>query len=284
MSSRTVENPSQRRITIITSTFMPCGAKLPIIAMISTVFFDGKWWVAPLCYFLGAFSVLLSGLLLKKTKLFSSADEAFVMDMPSYHKPSLKNVLKTLRERCGSFLKRAGTTILLASAAISLLSSFGIIGGRIVYVGSIENSILKNIGEALAVVFEPLGFGKWQPAVASIMGLLAKEELVGVFGVLASDEITAVFESSLAAFSFLMFNLLCAPCIAAISAIRKEMNSSLWTVFALSYQTVFAYTVSFCIYNMGTFFLYGNFGFMTVAAFAAALTVLTYGLLPKKNL
>ncbi len=284
MSSRTVENPSQRRITIITSTFMPCGAKLPIIAMISTVFFDGKWWVAPLCYFLGAFSVLLSGLLLKKTKLFSSADEAFVMDMPSYHKPSLKNVLKTLRERCGSFLKRAGTTILLASAAISLLSSFGIIGGRIVYVGSIENSILKNIGEALAVVFEPLGFGKWQPAVASIMGLLAKEELVGVFGVLAPDEITAVFESSLAAFSFLMFNLLCAPCIAAISAIRKEMNSSLWTVFALSYQTVFAYTVSFCIYNIGTFFLCGNIGFMTVAAFAAALTVLTYGLLPKKNL
>lgn len=281
MSSRTVENPSQRRITIITSTFMPCGAKLPVIAMISSMFFEGKWWVSLFCYFLGALSVLLSGLILKKTKLFSSADQPFVMDMPSYHMPLLKNVVKTLWERCGSFLKRAGTTILLASAVISLLSSFGFIGGKITYVGNIEDSILKNIGEVLAAAFEPLGFGGWQPAVASIMGLLAKEELVGVFGVLAPDEITAIFESSLAAFSFLVFNLLCAPCIAAISAIKKEMNSSLWTVFALAYQTAFAYTVSFCIYNLGAFFLWGNISFMTVLAFAAMSAVLAYGLSPK---
>lgn len=281
MSSRTVENPSQRRITIITSTFMPCGAKLPVIAMISSMFFEGKWWVSLFCYFLGALSVLLSGLILKKTKLFSSADQPFVMDMPSYHMPLLKNVVKTLWERCGSFLKRAGTTILLASAVISLLSSFGFIGGKITYVGNIEDSILKNIGEVLAAAFEPLGFGGWQPAVASIMGLLAKEELVGVFGVLAPDEITAVFESSLAAFSFLVFNLLCAPCIAAISAIKKEMNSSLWTVFALAYQTAFAYTVSFCIYNLGAFFLWGNISLMTVLAFAAMSAVLAYGLSPK---
>lgn len=284
MSSRTVENPSRRRITIITSTFMPCGAKLPVIAMISTLFFGGKWWIAPVCYFMGAFSVLLSGLILKKMRLFSAFDEPFVMDMPNYHRPFAKNVLKTLWERCGSFLKRAGTTILLASIAIRFLSSFGIIGGEMVYVKDIENSILKNLGDIIAVAFEPLGFGKWQPAVASVMGLLAKEELVGVFGVLAPKEITSIFGSSLAAFSFLVFNLLCAPCIAAVSTIRKEMDSSLWTIFALFYQTAFAYTVSFCIYNLGAFFLWGNLNFMTFIAFGLALSVLAYGFMPKKFL
>lgn len=283
MSSRTVENLSQRRITIITSTFMPCGAKLPVIAMISTVFFGGKWWVAPLCYFMGAFSVLLSGLILKKTKLFSSADEPFVLDMPSYRIPTAKNILKTLQERCGSFLKRAGTTILLASVVIRLLCSFGINGGSIVYTADMENSILKNIGEMLAVFFEPLGFGNWQSAVACVMGLLAKEELVGVFGVLSPSEINGVFGSSLAAFSFLAFNLLCAPCIAAVSAVRKELDSPLWTAFALFYQTAFAYTVSLCIFNLGVFFSGGSFNFMTLIAFGAVTLVLLYAFLPKRK-
>ena len=283
MSSRTVENISQRRITIITSTFMPCGAKLPVIAMISTVFFGGKWWVAPLCYFMGVFSVLLSGLILKKTKLFSSADEPFVLDMPDYRVPTAKNILKTLWERCSSFLKRAGTTILLASIVIRLLCSFGISGGSIVYTADMENSILKNIGEMLAVVFEPLGFGNWQSAVACVMGLLAKEELVGVFGVLSPSEVSGIFGSSLAAFSFLAFNLLCAPCIAAVSAIRKELDSPLWTGFALFYQTAFAYTVSFCIFNLGVFFGGGSFSFMTFLAFGAAALILLYALLPKKR-
>lgn len=283
MSSRTVENLSQRRITIITSTFMPCGAKLPVIAMISTVFFGGKWWVSPLCYFMGGFSVLLSGLILKKTKLFSSADEPFVLDMPSYRLPTAKNILKTLRERCGSFLKRAGTTILLASVVIRLLCSFGINNGNIIYTADMENSILKNIGEMLAVFFEPLGFGNWQSAVACIMGLLAKEELVGVFGVLSPSEVNGIFGSSLAAFSFLAFNLLCAPCIAAVSAVRKELDSPLWTGFALFYQTAFAYTVSFCIYNLGEFFGGGSFNFMTFIAFWAVTFILLYALLPKKR-
>ncbi|MDE6580475.1 MAG: ferrous iron transport protein B [Ruminiclostridium sp.] len=283
MSSRTVENLSQRRITIITSTFMPCGAKLPVIAMISTVFFGGKWWVAPLCYFMGVFSVLLSGLILKKTKLFSSADEPFVLDMPSYRLPTAKNILKTLQERCGSFLKRAGTTILLASVVIRILCSFGINGGNIVYTTDMENSILKNIGEILAVFFEPLGFGNWQSAVACVMGLLAKEELVGVFGVLSPSEVNGIFGSSLAAFSFLAFNLLCAPCIAAVSAIRKELDSPLWTGLALFYQTVFAYTVSFCIFNLGIFFEGGSFNFMTLIAFGAVTLVLLYAFLPKRK-
>lgn len=283
MSSRTVENPSQRRITVITSTFMPCSAKLPVIAMISTLFFEGKWWAAPLCYFMGAFSVLFSGLILKKTKLFSSNHEPFVMDMPSYRIPVAKNILKTLWERCGSFLKRAGTTILLASIVIRLLCSFGFYGGRIVYTADMEGSILKNIGEMLAVFFEPLGFGKWQPAVACVMGLLAKEELVGVFGALSDVEVTSVFGSSLAAFSFLAFNLLCAPCIAAVSAIRKELDSPLWTLFALFYQTAFAYVVSFCIFNLGTFFTDGNFTFMTLIAIGIIASVLIYVFLPKRK-
>lgn len=283
MSSRTVENPSQRRITVITSTFMPCSAKLPVIAMISTLFFKGKWWVSPLCYFMGAFSVLLSGLILKKMKLFSSADEPFVMDMPSYRIPAAKNVLKTLWERCGSFLKRAGTTILLASVVIRLLCSFGVYGGSIVYTADMEGSILKNIGEMLAVFFEPLGFGKWQSAVACVMGLLAKEELAGVFGALSDVEITSVFGSGLAAFSFLAFNLLCAPCIAAISAIRKELGSPLWTLFALFYQTAFAYAVSFCIFNLGTFFAVGKLNFMTFIAIGIIISVTSYVFLPKRK-
>lgn len=280
MSSRTIENPSRRRITIITSTFMPCGAKLPVIALISASFFPGKWWAAPLCYLIGAFSVLLSGLILKKLKLFSSCDEPFVLDMPNYRFPTAKNVFRALWENCSSFLKRAGSTVLLASVALWFLAFLGFSDRGIVFVTDMESSLIKNIGELLAVVFEPLGFGKWQPAVACIMGLLAKEEIVGAFGVLARDSLPLLLGTPLAGFSFLVFNLLCAPCIAAVSAMKKELNSGFYTVFALFYQTVFAYTVSFCIYNIGIFFLFGEVTFMTVCAFAAAIGVLVCALKP----
>lgn len=252
MSSRTVKEPAQRKITIITATFMPCGAKLPVISMVSTMFFGNRWWVAPICYFMGAAAVLLSGLLLKKLRVLKGSGGEFIMELPDYRVPLAGNVLKSLRENCGGFLRRAGTTILLASAAIWFLSSFSVIDGGLMFTEDTSHSILRNIGEALAVFFKPLGFGNWQAAVASLMGLLAKEELAAVFGVLTGSEgMKEVFAGSLEAFSFLMFNLLCAPCIAAVSAIGKEMGSWRWTVFAVGYQTEFAYLAAGCVYWVG---------------------------------
>lgn len=252
MSSRTVKEPAQRKITIITATFMPCGAKLPVISMVSTMFFGNRWWVAPICYFMGAAAVLLSGLLLKKLRVLKGSGGEFIMELPDYRVPLAGNVLKSLRENCGGFLRRAGTTILLASAAIWFLSSFSVIDGGLMFTEDTSHSILRNIGETLAVFFKPLGFGNWQAAVASLMGLLAKEELAAVFGVLTGSEgMKEVFAGSLEAFSFLMFNLLCAPCIAAVSAIGKEMGSWRWTVFAVAYQTGFAYLAAGCVYWAG---------------------------------
>lgn len=252
MSSRTVKDPAQRKATIITATFMPCGAKLPIISMVSSMFFGSKWWVAPICYFMGAAAVLLSGLLLKKLKILGSSGGEFIMELPDYRVPMAKNVLRSLWENCGGFLKRAGTTILLASAAIWFLSSFCIGHGGLIYTEDTSRSILRNLGEALAVFFKPIGFGNWQAAVASLMGLLAKEELAAVFGVLTgAGGMREVFAGSLEAFSFLIFNLLCAPCIAAVSAIGKEMGSKRWTAFALAYQTGFAYLAAGLIYWVG---------------------------------
>ena len=251
MSSRTVKDPAQRKITVITSTFMPCGAKLPIISVVASMFFGNRWWVAPICYFTGTAAVLLSSLLLKRFRLLRGGGE-FIMELPDYRVPLAGNVLRSLGENCGGFLKRAGTTILLASAAIWFLSSFGIEGGGLVYTEDASQSILRYMGEVLAVFFKPLGFGNWQAAVASLMGLLAKEELAGAFGVLTGAEgIREVFKGSLEAFSFLMFNLLCAPCIAAVSAIGKEMGSKRWTVFAVAYQTSFAYLAAGCVYWVG---------------------------------
>lgn len=252
MSSRTVKDPAQRKITIITATFMPCGAKLPVISMVSTMFFGNRWWVAPICYFMGAAAVLLSGLLLKKLRVLKGSGGEFIMELPDYRVPLAGNVLKSLWENCGGFLKRAGTTILLASAAIWFLSSFSVIDGGLMFTEDTSYSVLRNIGEALATFFKPLGFGNWQAAVASLMGLLAKEELAAVFGVLTGAEgMKEVFAGSLEAFSFLMFNLLCAPCIAAVSTIGKEMGSWRWTVFALAYQTGFAYLAAGCVYWVG---------------------------------
>lgn len=252
MSSRTVKDPAQRKITIITATFMPCGAKLPVISMVSSMFFANKWWVAPICYFMGAAAVLLSGLLLKRLRILKSSGGEFIMELPDYRVPMAKNVLRSLAENCGGFLKRAGTTILLASAAIWFLSSFAIGDGGLIYTEDTSRSILRNLGEGLAVFFTPTGFGNWQAAVASLMGLLAKEELAAVFGVLTgAGGMGEVFTEPLEAFSFLMFNLLCAPCIAAVSAIGKEMGSRRWTLFAVAYQTGFAYLTAGLVYWVG---------------------------------
>lgn len=257
MSSRTVNDPAQRKITVITATFMPCGAKLPVISMVSSMFFGNRWWVAVICYFMGAAAVLLSGLLLKRLRLIKSSGGEFVMELPDYRFPMARNVLKALRENCGGFLKRAGTTILLASAAIWFLSSFGTVDGGLMYTEDTSQSILRNVGEALAVFFKPLGFGNWQAAVASLMGLLAKEELAAVFGVLSgAGGMKEVFAGPLEAFSFLMFNLLCAPCIAAVSAIGKEMGSRKWTMFAVGYQTGFAYLAAGTVYWVGRLVLH----------------------------
>ena len=267
MSSRTVDNPAHRRMTVITATFMPCGAKLPVIALVSTVFFGGAWWIAPVCYIAGAMAVLMSGLILKKSGFFADSDSPFVMELPDYHLPLPSRLLSTLWERCFSFIKRAGSVILLASVALWFLSSFGWINGSLRMVNDPAVSILRFIGEEIAVAFAPLGFRSWQAAVASVMGLLAKEELVGAFGVLGSAE--GVLGSSLSAFSFLMFNLLCAPCFAAISAIAKEMSNPFWTAFALCWQTAFAYTVSLCVYQLGSFAVTGDFTAGTGAALCA---------------
>ena len=280
MASRTVDNPAHRRMTVITATFMPCGAKLPVIALISTVFFGGAWWIAPLCYIAGAAAVLLSGLILKKTGLFADSDSPFVMELPDYHLPRPARLLSAVWERCFSFIKRAGSVILLASAALWFLGSFGWINGSLRMVTDPSNSILRFIGERIAAVFIPLGFGNWQAAVASVMGLLAKEELVGAFGVLGSAE--SILGSSLSAFSFLMFNLLCAPCFAAISAIAKEMSDPFWTAFTLCYQTAFAYTVSLCIYQLGSLAITGNFTVLTALALSALAAALFLIIKPAK--
>ncbi|MDO5015072.1 MAG: ferrous iron transporter B [Clostridia bacterium] len=251
MASRTIENEKDRRMTIITTSFMPCGAKLPIIALIASALFDGKWWVAPSAYFLGIISIIVSGIILKKTKMFSGDPAPFVMELPSYHLPTFKNVMTRVWERISSFIKRAGTVILISSIIIWLGSKLGIVNGSFAFDPNmdLEVSILGYIGKAISFVFIPLGFANIKAAVATMMGFVAKEEVVAVFGVLDFNGMTP-----LAAYSFLTFNLLCAPCFAAIGAIRREMNSKKWTLFAVAYQTVFAYAVSLMIYQFGQAF------------------------------
>ena len=249
MSSRTVDDSAKRRMTIITSTFMPCGAKLPVISMISTLFFDGKWWTAPLCYGIGVSAVLVSGLILKNTRLFADEGAPFIMELPEYRLPLIKNIAKTVFDRSFSFVKRAGSVILIASLAIWFFSGYKITSFGISPVSDMSESILGVLGAGISVLFRPLGFGDWRAAVATLMGLLAKEEIVGVFGVVGGAE--NVFSGSAEAFSFLIFNLLCTPCMAASAAIGKEMNSFKWTAFALLYQSCFAYAASFLIYRIG---------------------------------
>lgn len=256
MASRTIENERDRRMTIMTTTFIPCGAKLPIIALISSALFGGAWWVAPSAYFVGVAAIVVSGIILKKTRMFAGDPAPFVMELPAYHLPTVSNVLRSMWERAWGFIKKAGTIILLASVLIWLLSSLGTYAeeGSTLFgflTGEAEDavSILDYIGGAICWIFAPLGFGNGTAAVATIMGLLAKEEVVGVFGVLDFAGLTPI-----AGYSFLIFNLLCAPCFAAIGAIRREMNSAKWTWFAIGYQCGFAYVVALIVYQLGCLF------------------------------
>lgn len=287
MASRTIENESDRRMTIITTTFIPCSAKLPIIALIAGALFPGSAWVAPSAYFVGIAAIIVSGILLKKTKAFAGNPAPFVLELPAYHIPSAKGVLIHMWDRGKSFIKKAGTIILLASIVIWFLSTFD----WSLQMVDTDSSILADLGKIIAPIFAPLGWGNWRAAVATITGLIAKENVVGTFGVLygyaevAEDgmEYWAVLRSQytqLAAYSFLVFNLLCAPCFAAIGAVRREMMSAKWTWFAILYQTGFAYVVSLVIYQLGMFFTGNGFGFGTATAIAAVL-ILAYMLFRK---
>ncbi|SMC64209.1 ferrous iron transport protein B [Papillibacter cinnamivorans] len=285
MASRTIENDRDRKMTIITTTFIPCGAKLPIIALIAGALFGGAWWVAPSAYFVGIAAIVTSGILLKKTRLFAGDPAPFVMELPAYHWPTVSNVLRSMWERGWSFIRKAGTIILLSTVFIWFTSNFGVVDGRLGMVEDLGDGFLSVIGSAIAPLFAPLGWGSWQASVAAITGLVAKENVVGTFGVLygftqvAEDgaeywgTLAASF-TPLAAYSFLVFNLLCAPCFAAIGAIRREMNSAGWTFIAIGYQTAFAYAVSLCIYQLGSLFTGGGFGIGTVAAILLAAVFL----------
>ena len=272
MASRTIENERDRRMTIMTTTFIPCGAKLPIIALIASALFGGAWWVAPSAYFVGIAAIIISGIMLKKTRMFAGDPAPFVMELPAYHWPTVGNVLRSMWERAWSFIKKAGTIILLASIVIWAGSCFGRVDGAFTFSTEmeLENSILGMVGGALCWIFKPLGFGNIKATVATIMGLVAKEEVVGVFGVLDFEGMT-----KLAAYSFLVFNLLCAPCFAAIGAIKREMNSVKWTWFAIGYQCLFAYAVSLMIYQIGSIFA-GGMNFIGLIAALAVLAAMLY--------
>ena len=285
MASRTIENDRDRKMTIMTTTFIPCGAKLPIIALIAGALFDGAWWVAPSAYFVGIAAVVVSGIILKKTKMFAGDPAPFVMELPAYHMPTVGNVLRSMWERGWSFIKKAGTIILLSTIFIWFTSNFGFVDGSFGMVEDLKDGLLATIGSGIAWIFKPLGWGQWESAVAAITGLVAKENVVGTFGILygfaevAEDgvEIWAMLASSmtaLAAYSFLAFNLLCAPCFAAMGAIRREMNNKKWFWFAIGYQTLFAYLVAFCIYQIGSIFTAGIFGIGTIIAFAVVIAFL----------
>ena len=277
MASRTIENDRDRKMTIMTTTFIPCGAKLPIIALIAGALFGGASWVAPSAYFVGIAAIICSGIILKKTKMFAGDPAPFVMELPAYHLPTVGNVLRSTWERGWSFIKKAGTIILLSTIFIWFAQSFGFEGGTFKMVENMENSILAAISSGIAWIFTPLGWGNWKPAVAAITGLVAKENVVGTFGILygfgevAEDgaEIWGTLSGAMtqaAAYSFLVFNLLCAPCFAAMGAIKREMNNVKWFWFAIGYQTLLAYTVSLCVYQIGTWASTGLFGVGTIAA------------------
>lgn len=281
MASRTIENDRDRKMTVMTTTFIPCGAKLPIIALISGALFDGASWVAPSAYFVGIAAIVCSGILLKKTSRFAGEPAPFVMELPAYHIPTVGNILRSMWERGWSFIKKAGTIILLATIFVWFTSYFGWVDGqfRLLDTMELDHSILAALGGAVSWIFAPLGWGDWKSAVAAITGLIAKENVVGTFGVLygfaevAEDgsEIWGTLAGSMttiAAYSFLVFNLLCAPCFAAMGAIKREMNNIGWFWFAIGYQTILAYVISLCVYQFGMLITTGTFGFFTFVAFA----------------
>lgn len=277
MASRTIESEHDRRMTVITTSFIPCSAKLPVIALIAGAFFDNSGTVATSAYFVGIASVIVTGIILKKTKMFAGDPTPFVMELPSYHWPTAGNIFRSMWERGSSFVKKAGSVILLATIFIWFTSSYGF-GPEGFGAVSADESILAAIGNGIAWLFVPLGWGHWQAAVAAITGLIAKENVVGTLGVLygGMEEVAEngwqIFEAmfhafgdnSLAGYSFLVFNLLCAPCFAAIGAMKREMNSAKWTWFAVIYQCVFAYVVALSVYQIGILFHGGSFGFWTV--------------------
>ncbi|WP_313131160.1 ferrous iron transport protein B [Anaerocolumna sp.] len=284
MASRTIENDRDRKMTIMTTTFIPCSAKLPIIALISGALFGGAWWVAPSAYFVGIAAIICSGIILKKTKMFAGDPAPFVMELPAYHMPTVGNILRSMWERGWSFIKKAGTIILLSTIVLWFLMRFGWADGSfgLLEPEQLDDSILASVGNALAPLFAPLGWGNWKSSVAAVTGLIAKENVVGTFGILygftevAEDgaEIWGSLAGSMtaiAAYSFLVFNLLCAPCFAAMGAIRREMNNAKWFWFAVGYQTILAYIVSLCVFQIGTLVTGGGFGVGTVVAFVLIL-------------
>ena len=280
MASRTIENDRDRKMTIMTTTFIPCGAKLPIIALIAGALFGGASWVAPSAYFVGIAAIICSGIILKKTKMFSGEPAPFVMELPAYHMPTVSNVLRSMWERGWSFIKKAGTVILLSTIVVWFTSYFGWVDGQFRMLEDLEldHSILAKVGSAVAWIFTPLGWGNWKSAVAAITGLVAKENVVGTFGILygfseVAEDGTEIWGSlagsmtAVAAYSFLVFNLLCAPCFAAMGAIKREMNNAKWFWFAIGYQTLLAYIVALCVYQIGTLVTAGTFGIGTIVAF-----------------
>ena len=268
MASRTIENERDRRMTVMTTTFIPCGAKLPIIALIAGAIFNNSAWVAPVSYFIGVAAIVISGILLKRTKMFKGDPAPFVMELPAYHLPTVGSVLRSMWERAWSFIKKAGTVILLSTIVIWFATYFGFVNGQFMMLddSQIDNSILSYIGRGLAWIFIPLGWGTWRNAVAAITGLVAKENVVGTFGILygfseVAEDGAEIWGNLAAAFtpasamSFLVFNLLCAPCFAAMGAIKREMNNRKWFWFAIGYQTLFAYIVALVVYWVGTLLL-----------------------------
>ena len=320
MSSRTIENDRDRKMTVMTTTFIPCGAKLPIIGLIGGALFGGSAWVSTSAYFIGVGSIILSGIILKKFKVFAGEPAPFVMELPAYHVPSVGNVLRATWERGWSFIKRASSVIVLSSIIIWFFSSFGTVNGKfgmvddlfedesvateaeieriadkmdipVEDVNPMDASLLASVGNGASVVFKPLGFGQWKPTVATVTGLVAKEEVVGTFGVLYNyddqdgeeeleengdqiwDRVAADY-TKLSAFAFMMFNLLCAPCFAAIGAIKREMNNAKWTWAAIGYMCLWAYVVSLITYQIGNLIANGVFGFGTVVAFALVICLI----------
>ena len=282
MASRTIENERDRRMTIMTTTFIPCGAKLPIIALIAGAFFDNAGWVSWSAYFVGIAAIICSGIILKKTKMFSGEPAPFVMELPSYHLPTVGSVLRSMWERGWSFIKKAGTIILLSTIVVWFTTYFGVVDGsfRMLSDEEIDYSILAAIGKGISWIFIPLGWGDWKSAVAAVTGLVAKENVVGTFGILfhygevgeAGEEIWTNLSANMtaiAAYSYLVFNLLCAPCFAAMGAIKREMNNAKWFWFAIGYQCGLAYLVSLCIFQIGGLFTgAATFGFWTIVAIA----------------
>ena len=287
MASRTIESERDRRMTVMTTTFIPCSAKLPIIALISGALFGGAWWVAPSAYFVGIAAIIISGIMLKKTKMFAGEVAPFVMELPAYHLPTIGNVLRSMWERGWSFIKKAGTVILLATILVWFLSGYGFENGSFGAVADMDNSLLAAFGNAIAWIFIPLGWGNWQSAAACITGLIAKENVVGTFGVLIGhmDEVAengweiwaqmATIFTPLAGYSYLVFNLLCAPCFAAMGAIKREMNNWKWTLFAIGYQCVFAYAVALVIYQFGLLFT-GSVNVIGLIAAIAIVAIIVY--------